>query len=1116
MERPAFPTSIRLFLIATLALMGWFSSDAILHHILGVHATISDGANATAVLGQFDANGSPTYTTAVQAGVANYAFNAPTDVVLDATGHRLFVLDQNRVLIFNLSESNEITDYLADAVLGQSNLNARECVGASASTFCPGNSIAFSSTTNRLFVADSEYNRVLVFDVAAITNGENAVAVLGQSTFTGTGSGTSASTMSLPYAAMMDDANARLFIADGGNHRILVFDISGGVTTGMNASNVLGQADFSGSSAVTTQSGLRYPMGMAWHAAASRLFVADTSNHRVLIFDLSSGITNGMGAANVLGQMNFTSGDYNFTQSTMRNPSDVAFDSAASRLMVSDYANHRILFFDLSGGITNGMNAANVLGQPDFTTTTSGLTAATTNNPRGLHYDTNSNRLFATDYQNNRVLIYEVASVNDGENATGVLVQLDSDGNPTFTTNNSVYNAVSARTFNSIGSIVADTTGHRLFVADTGRILVFNLTNDNALTDTTADYVLGQTNFSSFTTGVTRNTLGATITGLAYDSIGSRLFVNDSNNHRVLVFNLAGGITNGMNAANVLGQPDFTSNTAATTRSGMNTPYSMAWDATNTRLFVADAQNARVLVFNLVDGTTNGMDAANVLGQANFTSSTSGVSRSAINFPVGLAWDATNSRLFLTDNGNARVLVFNLVDGITNGMDAANVLGQTTFTDNASALTQRGLESPGDSIWDETNERLFVTDSAHNRVMVYHLSGGITNDMNAANVLGQSDFTTGTSGTTQQKMNYPSDVAYVPATGLLFVADAFNYRVLAFDAAAAAGAPTTDATAPAAPTNIQLASADGTVTITWTDPVDNDLASLRVLRMQGETALLRGIAYPGIQTFTDRGDDLLSGASISYALQSTDTAGNRATSTTRTIIIRGSSTNTASPTNAPPSPILDTPDEPEQPIPPDQRTILRTTLRNLFGVTAFDALPSHDQEFLIQFLASGREKDSRNRTQSERLAVLTTFHHIFPDRIPVSPIDHMSLEALSMRPAHVADFSRWMERIPGAIPLFTTTYGRRPTEGAVTLTDVQGDWRAVRTFMGNIETRSRDVFAERNALRAFLTSDLQFTINGTPLRKGMSVAPYHAIHWQAIRSCVYGNPKKCTLLEPSP
>ncbi|MBI4433979.1 NHL repeat-containing protein [Candidatus Uhrbacteria bacterium] len=1109
---------------AVLLVVLMLASNSFRDGVRNASATISDGANATAVLGQFDSDGNPTYTTAVQAGLENNAFNSPTDIALDATGHRLFVLDQNRVLVFTLSSSNILTDYVADAVLGRPTLVNRDCDGASASTFCPGGALAYSSTTNRLFVTDSSYNRVLVFDVASITNGENAIAVLGQTNFTNTGTGTTASTMNTPYSTLIDDTNSRLFVTDGGNHRVLVFDVAS-ITNGESATAVLGQSDFTSGNAATTQSGMRYPYGMIWDATNTHLFVADTGNHRVLVFDLSSGITNGMNAWRVLGQANFTSGDYNFTQNRMRDPNDVVWDSTASRLFVSDYSNHRVLVFNLASGITDGMNAANVLGQTDFTTVTSGLTASKMSNPRGMQYDAAGNRLFLTDYSNNRALIFDVAAITDGENATGVLVQIDSNGDPTFTTNSSGYYAVSNRTFNGSVAIAVDTVNHRLFVGDTARVLVFNLTSANALTDTTADYVLGQTNFSILNSGgLSQSAFNAAPNGLTFDTSNSRLFVSDSGNNRVLVFDLSGGITNGMNAANVLGQANFTSGGIAATQSGMDTPSGLAWDATNGRLFVSEMGNSRVLVFDLSGGITNGMNAWRVLGQSTFTTNAAATTASGMSSPAGVTWDATNGRLFVSDSINCRVLVFDLSGSITNGMNAAYVLGQTNFTSGARdpdpGPAVNNLNYPGKAAFDSMNTRLLVADAGYNRVVTYHLAGGITNGMNASNVLGQSVFTTVAAGTTQAKLNFPYDLAYVPSSGDLFIGDVANYRVLVFDASiAASGAPLiTDATPPALPTQFAVRSTNEGIQLLWMDPPDTDLSTLRILRMQGASARSLSAVRPGVQEFMDTSADLTPGTMVAYALQVIDTSGNRAISDVQSITVRASLVSPTTPAAAAPLPLpspLPIPTD-DPPLSPDRLAILREKLRNLFGVQPFDALSAIDQHALLHFLAFGNDQHARDRTEDDRLAVLETFHAIFPDRIPTSSLDQSSLELLSMRPTHVLHFREFQKQLQKATTTFYGSYQRRPTEGATTREEVAHDWRTMRILAGRVESVTRDIFAERAALRTFLARDLSFIIEGLTLHKESNTAPYHPLHWQVIRSCVYGNPEKCDLLPRMP
>jgi DNA-binding beta-propeller fold protein YncE len=89
--------------------------------------------------------------------------------------------------------------------------------------------------------------------------------------------------------------------------------------------------------------------------------------------------------------------------------------------------------------------------------------------------------------------------------------------------------------------------------------------------------------------------------GVSYDPNTNRLFVSETGNERVLVFNVSPTtIANGMNAAYVVGQSAFTTNTLATTQSGFWLPGDVLYDNNTTYLFVTDQNNNRVMI---LDGT---------------------------------------------------------------------------------------------------------------------------------------------------------------------------------------------------------------------------------------------------------------------------------------------------------------------------------------------------------------------------------------------------------------------------------------------------------------------------------------------------------------------------------
>ena len=114
--------------------------------------------------------------------------------------------------------------------------------------------------------------------------------VIGQPDFVSSGcndNGTSATSLCYPGGLAYDAADNELFVSDTDNSRILVYNLSLGVSTDMPASYVLGQADFPDVGCTTSSSGLCYPQGLSYDAGDSELFVADQSNNRVVVFDLS-------------------------------------------------------------------------------------------------------------------------------------------------------------------------------------------------------------------------------------------------------------------------------------------------------------------------------------------------------------------------------------------------------------------------------------------------------------------------------------------------------------------------------------------------------------------------------------------------------------------------------------------------------------------------------------------------------------------------------------------------------------------------------------------------------------------------------------------------------------
>jgi len=431
--------------------------------------------------------------------------------------------------------------------------------------------------------------------------------------------------------------------------------------------------------------------------------------------------------------------------------------------------------------------------------------------------------------------------MTNGENANDALGQFAStvsDATVVYTTggaNNNNGATVSALGFSTPAGVALDTVNHRLFVSDNGnaRVLVYNLNADNSIPASpghTASYVLGQPDFTHNTFGHSATVMGGPF-GLAFDAVNNRLFVADESNNRVLVYNTS-TITNGMAASYALGEPDLSTGSGGTTQALININYGVAFDATNERLFVSEVGNNRVTVFNVATGTiATGENASYELGQPSgtaFTSSTPATTQSRMSSPYGVAYDAANNRLFVGEQNNERVTVFNVAPGtIANGENASYELGQpsgTAFTSSTAATTQAGLNDPNQVEYDATNSRLFVAQKTASRVTVFNVTPGtIANGENASSVLGQPDFTTGGGTTTQAGLSGDRGLAYDAVNNRLFVGDWLNNRVMEFIAPPpmdglvgwwkmdeGAGATTADATG-----NGNTGTRSGTTLPTW-------------------------------------------------------------------------------------------------------------------------------------------------------------------------------------------------------------------------------------------------------------------------------------------------------------
>ena len=200
--------------------------------------------------------------------------------------------------------------------------------------------------------------------------------------------------------------------------------------------------------------------------------------------------------------------------------------------------------------------------------------------------------LYVPDSGETRVLGFKKVPKKDGASAKIVL------GQPNFSSENF---GASSTLFGYPCRVAIG--GSQLFMVDfdNSRVLIWNKLPTK--TNTPADVVVGQPNFTSSAGATTQSGLNRPENGLIV--VGGKLLVSDRNNNRILIWNSI-PTTNGAPADVVVGQPDFTSSGAATTDTGLHEPEGIWSDGT--LLVVADAGNDRVLIWNNIP-TSNGAPA---------------------------------------------------------------------------------------------------------------------------------------------------------------------------------------------------------------------------------------------------------------------------------------------------------------------------------------------------------------------------------------------------------------------------------------------------------------------------------------------------------------------------
>jgi hypothetical protein len=384
--------------------------------VLGACGGNSGGSDAVELIEAFNVvgqSGFSGYNPNRGAGADANTLSQPLgNVATDGT--MLFVADTSNSRVLGYSQIPVDPGADADLIFGQDDMLASSAGTARGRMAFPG---AVFIGGGYMVVADSGNNRVLIWNGVPTTSGTLPDVVVGQDSFDSSISGTTETRLAYPVAAIV--ANGRLVVADQNNNRVLVWNTVPTVS-GTAADMVLGQQDFISYDDDDEADEMNRPAGL-W-SDGFRLLVSDTGNNRILYWALFPQRT-GAKANYVIGQTEFSRSTAGSSASTLRTPFGVSSDG--TRIYVADSGNNRVLEFD-SFPIENGEEAVTVYGQAydNFSTNTANdddqdgdaddnPSARTVSGPSGAFVY--SGVIYVSDRNNNRVMMFPVCEDCDDE-----------------------------------------------------------------------------------------------------------------------------------------------------------------------------------------------------------------------------------------------------------------------------------------------------------------------------------------------------------------------------------------------------------------------------------------------------------------------------------------------------------------------------------------------------------------------------------------------------------------------------------------------------------------------------------------------------------------------------
>jgi DNA-binding beta-propeller fold protein YncE len=653
----------------------------------------------------------------------NVALNNPQGVALDVNNHLVYITDSSNHVIRVMNLVTNVITTIA-GIYGVGGYNVENGFATNVKLNSPRD-LAFDSTKNILFIADSSNSRIRAYNVTS----RIITTIAGGGTSTADIISALNAQLLTPLGIAVDTIKMLLYFSDYSAYKLRVVNFTSGNITTLAGTGVYG---YFGNNGLAINAKLRYPYGVHIDTENNLVFIADYNNNQIRVVNRTTNIISAFAGVGDISQYGQTGDNGQATSALLYSPTSVCAD--AKFVYITDQNNQKIRMVNrTSGNITTlAGTGASVYNGDNIPAINANLYY-----PAQLAVDTVNNILYIADSSNERIRAVDlntkyITTVAGSGSAASLFF---GDNGP----------AVQAALNNPYG-IAIDSSRRLLYFTDSNnnRIRVINMTSNIISTVATS---------SGYPTGI------------AFDPVNNWLYIAANSYHIILKLDRNTGTIS--TVAGFSGFPGSSGDNGLATSSRVNSPRGIALDMSNSLLYIADTDNNKIRVINRITGfisTFAGGGGSTINGVQAITASLSG--------PHGVTVDTVNNLVYIANTYFHTVRVVNSTSGIITTVAGTGVAG---YSGDGGLAIGAKLNTPTAVTVDTNSNLVYIAEGNNNCVRVVNRTSGIISTFaGICTSLGYS----GDGGLAMNAyLSGPLSMAIDPSTNSMYIADSANNKI---------------------------------------------------------------------------------------------------------------------------------------------------------------------------------------------------------------------------------------------------------------------------------------------------------------------------------------------------